>query len=55
MRRGFRTTPALSDTALRIERRGHVVILENEDAPRNRMHLKGLPEPVQACGVSWRE
>ena len=27
----------MADTPLRIERRDHVVILENQDPPRNRM------------------
>ena len=33
-----------ADTALRIERRGHVVILENQDPPRNRMTFEYMDE-----------
>ena len=38
----------MSETALRIERRGRVVILENQDAPRNRMTFEYMDELEQA-------
>ena len=38
----------MSETALRIERRGRVVILENKDAPRNRMTFEYMDELEQA-------
>jgi enoyl-CoA hydratase/carnithine racemase len=34
----------MTDTALRIERRGHVAILENQDPPRNRMTFEYMDE-----------
>ena len=40
----------MADTALRIERRGHVVILENQDPPRNRMTFEYMDELEQAIG-----
>ena len=36
------------ETALRIERRGHVVILENQDPPRNRMTFEFMDELERA-------
>ena len=38
----------MSETALRIEQRGRVVILENQDAPRNRMTFEYMDELEQA-------
>ncbi len=49
----------MTDTALRIEHRGRVVILENQDPPRNRMtfeYMDALEHAIvairadQACG-----
>jgi enoyl-CoA hydratase/carnithine racemase len=34
----------MTSTALRVERRGHVVILENQDPPRNRMTFEYMDE-----------
>ena len=38
----------MADTALRIERRGRVVILENQDPPRNRMTFEYMDELERA-------
>ncbi len=38
----------MSETALRIERRGGIVILENQDAPRNRMTFEYMDELERA-------
>jgi len=38
----------MTDEALRIERRGRVVILENQDAPRNRMTFEYMDDLEQA-------
>ena len=37
---------AMNDTALGIKRRGRVVILENQDPPRNRMSFETLASPT---------
>ena len=39
---------SMSETALRIERRGRVVILENQDPPRNRMTFEYMDELERA-------
>jgi len=38
----------MSETALRVERRGRVVILENQDPPRNRMSFEYMDELERA-------
>ena len=38
----------MTNTALRIERRGRIVILENQDPPRNRMTFEYMDELEQA-------
>jgi enoyl-CoA hydratase len=38
----------MNETALRVERRGRVVILENQDPPRNRMSFEYMDELERA-------
>ena len=52
--RVIRQEDAMTETALRIERRGRVVILENQDPPRNRMtfeYMDELERAVSRCGT----
>ena len=42
----------MPDAPLRIERRGQIVILENQDPPRNRMTFEYMDELERAIGVA---